>query len=85
MSVDGLDLEFGLSTTNALEAHLNQQMIASAKEVIVLVDSTKFDKKSFGKICGLEQVDHIITDSNIHPETASKIKSLGIDLTICER
>lgn len=84
LSVDGLDIDYGLSTSNALEAHLNQQMINSAKEVIILADSTKFGKKSFGKICGLDKVDHIITDENIYPETASKIKALGIDLTICE-
>jgi DeoR family transcriptional regulator of aga operon len=84
LSVDGLDLDYGLSTTNALEAHLNQQMITSAKKVVILVDSTKFGKKSFGRICGIEQVDHIITDKNIFPEIAKKIKALGIDLTICE-
>jgi DeoR family transcriptional regulator of aga operon len=84
LSVDGLDLEYGLSTTNALEAHLNQQMIESAKEVIVLVDSTKFGKKSFGRICKIEQIDHIITDSNIPSEIVKQIKSLGIDLTICD-
>ena len=84
LSVDGLDLEYGLSTTNAQEAHLNQQMIKSAKEVIVLVDSTKFGKKSFGRICTLEQVDHIITDSKISDEIAKKIRALGIDLSICE-
>ena len=84
ISVDGLDLDYGLSTTNALEAHLNQQMIESTKEVIVLVDSTKFGKKSFGRICGIDQVDHIVTDSNITPDIVKEIKSLGIDLTICE-
>ena len=83
MSVDGLDIAYGLSTSNALEAHLNQQMIDSAKEVIVLVDSSKFGKKSFGRICGIENVDHIITDKNIDPTIIDKIKSLGIDLTIC--
>ncbi len=57
-------------------------MIASAKEVIVLVDSTKFGKKSFGKICTIDQVDHIITDNNISKDLIHKIKSLGIDLTV---
>lgn len=84
LSVDGLDLDYGLSTTNSLEAHLNQKMIASSKKVIVLVDSTKFGKKSFGRICGLDQVDHIITDNKIDTKTAEKIKFLGIDLTICD-
>ncbi len=84
LSVDGIDLDYGLSTTNAQEAHLNQQMIESAKDLIVLADSTKFGKKSFGRICGIEQVDHIITDKNISPDTIKKIRSLGILLTICE-
>ncbi|MEE9349895.1 MAG: DeoR/GlpR family DNA-binding transcription regulator [Flavobacteriaceae bacterium] len=84
LSVDGLDLDYGLTTTNALEAHLNQQMIASAKEVIVLIDSTKFGKKSFGRICGLEQIDHIMTDKHISNDIANKIIALGIELTVCE-
>lgn len=84
LGVDGIDLDYGLSTTNASEAHLNQQMIKSSKDVIVLADSTKFDKKSFGRICGLEQVDQIITDKNISKENEKKIRSMGILLTICE-
>ena len=84
LSVDGLDLDYGLTTTNALEAHLNQQMIESAREIIVLVDSTKFGKKSFGRICGIEMIDHIITDKNIEQNIITKVKALGIDLTICD-
>lgn len=83
LGVDGLDLNYGLTTTNAHEANLNKYMINSSKEVIVLVDSTKFGKKSFGLICGLDRVDRIITDDKIDKETANKIKALGIDLIIC--
>ncbi len=84
LSVDGIDLDYGLTTTNALEAHLNQIMIESAKEVIALIDSSKFGKKSFGRICGLEQVDHIITDSNISEDTVKKLRLLGVNVTVCE-
>lgn len=84
LGVDGLDIEYGLTTTNAAEAHLNQQMIESAKEVIVLVDSTKFGKKGFGRICGIEQVDRIITDENIDPDIVKKIEALGITITVCD-
>ncbi len=83
LGVDGIDLNYGLTTTNGLEAHLNKQMIESAKEVIVLADSTKFGKKSFGLICGLEQVDRIITDKHIDPEIVKQINNYGIDLIIC--
>ena len=84
LSVDGIDLDYGLSSSNALEAHLNQQMIESSEEVIVLVDSSKFGKRSFGRICGLDNVDHIITDKSISKEIADRIIDLGIKLTIAE-
>ena len=84
LSVDGIDLDYGLSSSNALEAHLNQQMIESSEEIIVLADSSKFGKRSFGRICGLDNVDHIITDKGISKEIAEKIDALGIKLTIAE-
>ena len=84
LSVDGIDLEYGLSTSNGLEAHLNQQMIEASKEVVVLVDSSKFGKKSFGRICGLEYVDHIITDKNIPDDIYKKLIDMGITVTLAE-
>jgi len=83
LSVDAINLETGLYTSNTLEAHLNQKMIEATKEVIVLADSTKFGKKSFGRICGIDQIDHIITDKNIDKNTVKEIKELGIKITIC--
>src|SRR5690606_15377127 len=52
LGVDGIDLEFGLTTTNAQEAHLNRKMMAASQKVVVLADSSKFGKRGFGKICG---------------------------------
>ena len=82
LGVDGIDLEFGLTTTSALEAHLNRQMIAASQKIIVLADSTKFGKRGFGKICGIDQVDHIITDSGISSQTVKALETLGIKVSI---
>ena len=84
LSVDGIDLDYGLSTTNTLEAHLNLKMIDAATEVIVLADASKFGKRSFGRICGLEQVDHIFTDSNIADADLKKMKALGLKVSVCK-
>ena len=84
LSVDGIDLDYGLSTSNALEAHLNKQMIESSEKVILLVDSSKFNKRSFGRICDIDRVDQIITDEGLPKEIADKIEALGIDLTIAK-
>lgn len=82
LGVDGIDLEFGLTTTNAFEAQLNKQMMDASQKVIVLADSTKFGKRGFGKICGIEEIDHVITDSGISPQTLQQLESLGIEVSI---
>jgi DeoR family transcriptional regulator of aga operon len=82
LGVDGLDLEHGLTTTNAMEAHLNKEMIKVSQKVVVLVDSTKFGKRGFGKICGFEDVDQIITDKGVSPQMVSHLESLGVTVTI---
>jgi DeoR family transcriptional regulator, aga operon transcriptional repressor len=82
LGVDGIDLEFGLTTTNMMEAQLNKKMIKAAQKTIVLADSTKFGKRGFGKICGLEDIEQIITDSGISDHMVDTLKGMGIEITI---
>jgi DeoR family transcriptional regulator of aga operon len=85
LGTDGLHLDFGLSTSNALEAHLNQAMIEVAEKVIVLSDSTKMNVRGFGKICDLDKIDVLITDSGIDGDTKSKLEELGIEVVIAAK
>jgi DeoR family transcriptional regulator of aga operon len=82
LGVDGIDIEYGLTTTNIMEASLNKQMIKAAQKIIVLADSSKFGRKGFGRICGIEDVDQIITDSGIDKKTKARLFELGINVTI---
>ncbi|MBJ2174154.1 DeoR/GlpR transcriptional regulator [Aureibaculum sp. A20] len=84
LGVDGIDLDYGLSTTSLEEAQLNKKMLISAQKTIVLADSSKFGKKSFAKICGIEQVDQIITDSGISSSLVKKLQERGIIVTIVD-
>lgn len=82
LGVDGIDFEYGISTTNAQEAILNQKMINAAQKTIVLTDSSKFGRKSFGKIAELTKIDVIISDEI--PVTFMKyFNSKGIETIIC--
>lgn len=82
LGVDGIDLEFGLTTTNMMEAHLNRQMISVSQKTIVLTDSTKFGKRGFGKICNIDEIDHIITDKGISEHVVKQLESAGVTVTI---
>lgn len=82
LGADGIDLEYGITTSNIAEAHLNQYMIRSAREVIVLADSSKFGKRGFGKICNLTQIHHIITDRGAPGSIIQVIREKGITVTL---
>jgi DeoR family transcriptional regulator, aga operon transcriptional repressor len=82
LGVDGIDIEFGLTTTNMMEAQLNKKMIAASQKTIVLADSSKFGKRGFGRICGLEDIEHVITDSNISDHMVNTLKGMGIEVTV---
>ena len=79
IGVDGIDLDFGITTTNMMEASLNRVMMQ-----IVLADSSKFGRRGFSKIADMEDVDHIITDSRIPPSTALRLEEMGIEVTIAD-
>ena len=82
LGVDGIDLEFGLTTTNMMEAPLTRQMISISQKTIVLTDSTKFGKRGFGKICNIDEIDHIITDNGISEHVVKQLESSGVAVTI---
>jgi len=78
LGIDGIDIEYGITTTSFMEASLNQVMIKASQQVIVLADSTKFGRKSFGKICGVEDVDIIITDKMVDKDFKQALENIGI-------
>jgi DeoR family transcriptional regulator, aga operon transcriptional repressor len=82
LSADGISLDHGLTTSHMMEAHLNTQMINCVQKRIVLADSSKFGKKSFGKICNLEDVDIVITDSGIPGIYKEKLEEMGIEVRV---
>ena len=84
MGVDGIDLDYGLTTTNMMEANLNQVMMQAAQKVVVLADSSKFGRRGFGKICDLDAIDHIITDKHISSKTLEELRERGIEVTVAE-
>ena len=82
LGVDGIDLDFGLSTTDMREAEVNRAMMKSAQKIIVLADSTKFGRRGFAKICNMEDIDIIISDNRLPQSTRNQLEAMGIEVII---
>lgn len=64
---------------NMAMAQVEQVMLQQSTESVLLMDSTKFGRKSLTRVCGLEEVDRIVTDAGI--ETAWR-QALGERLVV---
>lgn len=84
IGVDGIDFEFGLTTTDHMEANLHRLMVENAQKVIVLADHSKFSRRGFSKICALDRVDQIITDTGTPQALVEKLRDTGIEMTIVD-
>lgn len=84
LGVDGVDLDFGVTTSNIEEAELNKAMMNISLKTIVLCDSSKFGRKGFGKICNLDKIDIIITDEGISTSMQKLIEEQGVEIIIAK-
>ena len=82
MGADGIDIDFGVSVANLSEATLDQKMIETAQTVVVLADSTKFDRRGLGRVCSLERIQYIVTDNKVSKNNIKALEDRGIKVII---
>ena len=80
--VDGIDYEIGLTTPDVAEASTSQVMMQRAGENILLVDSSKFGRRSLGVICQMKDIDKIITTKKMDKTELQKLNELGVEVVI---
>ncbi|KXH80891.1 DeoR/GlpR family DNA-binding transcription regulator [Sporosarcina sp. HYO08] len=56
---------FGITSPTFEKSSLKQRMNEAAEQIILVTDSSKFDRKSFAKVCDLDQITAMITDDKL--------------------
>lgn len=80
--VDGVDYEIGLTTPNIIEANTSRVMMQRASENILLVDSSKFGRRSLGVICQIKEINKIITTKEMDKTEIQKLNDMGVEVVI---
>lgn len=65
ISCDAIDLQAGVTITNADEVSVKRAMLESSSESILLVDHTKFERLAFSKVCKVSAMTKIITGAEL--------------------
>ena len=79
ISCKGFDLASGLTDSDELLANNKKTMLDAAKEKILAVDSSKFDKTAFTAVGMLEDVTTVVTDEKPAAKWLQAFKELGIE------
>lgn len=80
LSCKGIDIERGGMESNDKESVVKQVMLAQAKKVILLVDSSKFDKISFTKTCDFDRTSIPVTDNEPSDDWENFFDGCGVQL-----
>jgi DeoR family transcriptional regulator, aga operon transcriptional repressor len=78
LGVDAIDAEHGATAHNEGEASVNRLLADRARRVVVAADSTKLGHRAFARICGLDQVSVLVTDTGIGPELTAAFTEAGV-------
>ncbi|MFI0986702.1 DeoR/GlpR family DNA-binding transcription regulator [Streptomyces exfoliatus] len=78
LGVDGLDAQLGVMTRHEDEASISRLFAERAQRVVVATDSSKMGKRAFARICGLDAIDVVVTDSGVPADMVASLTDHGV-------
>lgn len=82
LGVEAIDSTIGAAARHEDEARVNRQIAARAKKIIVVTDSSKFEKRAFASIRPISEIDVLITDSGVDRKIVKNLHALGVEIVI---
>jgi DeoR family transcriptional regulator, aga operon transcriptional repressor len=82
LGADAIDVGLGAAAHHEGEAGMNALMVARAKRVVIIADSSKLGGHAFARICPIERVDTLVTDSGADEGRIAEFEAAGVHV-IC--
>ena len=82
LSATGWTAENGFTDPNVLEIQVKKAMLRSAKQIVMLLDSSKFGIVSLTNFLNAFDVDHIVTDKGITDDAYAQFSEHGVTVHI---
>ncbi|TFG71502.1 MAG: DeoR/GlpR transcriptional regulator [Anaerolineales bacterium] len=78
----GLSLSVGLTDVTATEAVVKRPLVAMCRQVVVVLDGTKWGREGVASYAALSDVNVIITDVGAPPDMVEAVQALGILVSV---
>ncbi|MYR05824.1 DeoR family transcriptional regulator [Gordonia sp. SID5947] len=82
VGTNGISESHGLSTPDPDEAAIKAAIVRVANRVVVLSDSSKIDREDLSSFADLADVDVLVSDAGLDPDTSAALAARGIDVVI---
>ena len=79
-SSKGIDMTTGITDSDEKEAEIKQAIFAAAQRKVLAVDSTKFDRIAFVRVCDIGEVDTVVTDAPPSERWMEYLKDKNVEL-----
>ena len=78
----GFTVDSGLADATDEEAQIKRSMVAAAREVIALVDHTKWERVAFATFCRTDAITTVLTDDEAPPAMVRALLDRGVDVRL---
>ncbi len=82
LGINGFSLARGLTTPDAAEAAVKSAFVSSAQRRVLLADHTKFGHDHFAHVADLDQVDVLVSDSDLDQSTVVALEAAGPEVVL---
>ncbi|MBK7496646.1 MAG: DeoR/GlpR transcriptional regulator [Candidatus Omnitrophica bacterium] len=82
LSVDGFHVQHGLSASDLSEAEVVQAALKVSKRSVVVADHSKADKRAFAWICPFDDIDLLISDSDLDRRIVDELQQQNIQVDL---
>lgn len=79
-TVDGVDLNYGYSIINRAQLPLYNHLIANSRQVYLLANIEKFDKRTFTHLCDLNEIPNVIANTSIGQNYLDFYREQGVNV-----
>jgi DeoR family transcriptional regulator, aga operon transcriptional repressor len=82
LGCNGVDAAGGVTNINLPEAEIKKRMLAVAGRRIVIADGSKLGRVEVARLCGIGEVDMLITGSSADPAVVEALRDRGCDVRV---
>jgi DeoR/GlpR family transcriptional regulator of sugar metabolism len=78
----GLSARNGVSAHDLAEGAVKKAAVDASARVVAAIDSSKFGRTAFGRVCPVEDIDVLVTDSGAPEDEVALLREAGVEVRL---